>query len=90
MTGLIFCAVYFAMRKFCDLDRLEGVKYRAEFFIKIIPLPLLLIFRPDYLVIYLSRDFGKRRVLRGRRISSLVVDAFNVLSSDMRKDSTML
>lgn len=77
------------MRKFCDLDRLEGVKYRAEFFIKIIPLPLLLMFRPDYLVIYLSRDFGKRRVLRGRRIS-LVVDAFNVLSSDMRKCSTML
>lgn len=78
------------MRKFCDLDRLEGVKYRAEFFIKIIPLPLLLMFRPDYLVIHLSRDFGKRRVLRGRRISSLVVDAFNVLSSDMRKGSTML
>lgn len=78
------------MRKFCDLDRLEGVKYRAEFFIKIIPLPLLLMFRPDYLVIRLSRDFGKRRVLRGRRISSLVVDAFNVLSSDMRKGSTML
>ena len=78
------------MRKFCDLDRLEGVKYRAEFFIKIIPLPLLLMFRPDYLVIHLSRDIGKRRVLRGRRISSLVVDAFNVLSSDMRKGSTML
>lgn len=78
------------MRKFCDLDQLEGVKYRAEFFIKIIPLPLLLMFRPDYLVIHLSRDIGKRRVLRGRRISSLVVDAFNVFSSDMRKGSTML
>lgn len=78
------------MRKFCDLDRLEGVKYRAEFFIKIISLTLLVMFRPDYLVIYLSRDFGKCRVLRGRRISSLVVDAFNVLSSDMRKGSTML